>query len=57
MAFDLKSARHWAEELLRQAAGPGAVVAQQGSAGNRSRVPPAYPVIVIGKRDECNEKV
>ena len=28
MAFDLKSARHWAEELLRQAAGPGAVGAR-----------------------------
>ena len=33
MAFDLKSARHWAEELLRQAAGPGAVVID-GTMGN-----------------------
>ncbi len=33
MAFDLKSARHWAEELLRQAVGPGGVVID-GTMGN-----------------------
>ena len=33
MAFDLKSARHWAEELLRQAIGPGAAVID-GTMGN-----------------------
>lgn len=33
MAFDLKSARHWAEELLRQAIGPGARVID-GTMGN-----------------------
>ena len=33
MAFDMKSARHWAEELLRQAVGPGARVID-GTMGN-----------------------
>ena len=33
MSFDLKSARHWAEELIRQAAGPGAHVID-GTMGN-----------------------
>ena len=33
MAFDLKSARHWAEELLRQAVGPGAKIID-GTMGN-----------------------
>ncbi|MBR4441998.1 MAG: class I SAM-dependent methyltransferase [Clostridia bacterium] len=33
MAFDLKSARHWAEELLRQAVGEGARVID-GTMGN-----------------------
>ena len=33
MSFDLKSARHWAEELLRQAVGPGARIID-GTMGN-----------------------